>query len=230
MFRLPTLRSASLQRRPGIRLLSHGGILRQERSEISAISDILAESIAPLKSANDDKARAKAFTTVQAAYGKLETLVIPPTVLLQQVSMSYQLPMVLGTVNDLGIAEVLSRGIFEEVAPDVWAHNKASRLLDSGLPYEEIVKDPIHRLANGRPGPAWVSHVVEQGGMAAVSMVMAFRDEKYKKSEEVAETPFTKIYGIDVSWREWLEREGRVLNITKPFELNNIRNPACDDD
>ncbi|KAG8988229.1 hypothetical protein FRB90_002886 [Tulasnella sp. 427] len=117
-----------------------------------------------------------------------------------------------------------SRGIFEEVAPDVWAHTEASKLLDSGLPYEEIVKDPIHRFAKGRPMPAWISHTVEQGGMAAVSMVTAFRDDKYKKSEEVTETAFSKVYDIHIPFWEWLEREGRVLNMAKGFELNNARN------
>ncbi|KAG8918674.1 hypothetical protein FRC01_001728, partial [Tulasnella sp. 417] len=225
---------------------------------ISQVSNILTKSLAALSAATNDKDRAKAFTTVQAAYGKLETLAVPPGLLLQQISMSYQLPMVLGTVNDLGIAEVLSessesrgrmsskeieercgvpagkvsrflrflagRGIFEEVAPDVWAHTQTSKLLDSGLPYDELVREPIRRFAKGTPVPAWISHTVEQGGMAAVSMVTAFREDKYKKSHEVFETPFNKIYNTDMPFWQWLEQEGRVLNMTKGFELNNARN------
>lgn len=222
------------------------------------MSSILTKSLAALDAATNDKDRAKAFSVIQAAYGKLETLVVPPGVLLQQIGMSYQLPMVLGTVNDLGLAEVISestdpdgrisskdienrsgvpagkvsrflrflagRGIFEEVAPDVWTHTEASKLLDSGLPYEEIIRDPIHRFAKGAPVPAWISHTVEQGGMAAVSMVTAFREDKYKKSYSVTETPFNKFYSTDAPFWEWLEQEGRVLNMTKGFELNNARN------
>ncbi|KAG8904555.1 hypothetical protein FRC01_008681, partial [Tulasnella sp. 417] len=119
------------------------------------------------------------------------------------------------------------RGIFEEVAPDVWAHTQASKLLDSGLPYDELVQEPIRRFAKGTPVPAWISHTVEQGGMAAVSMVTAFREEKYKKSHEVSETPFNKIYETDVPFWQWLEQEGRVLNMTKGFELNNARNVSA---
>ncbi|KAG8900082.1 hypothetical protein FRC00_014601 [Tulasnella sp. 408] len=224
-------------------------------SEISQVSNILSQSLAELSAAKNDKDRAKAFFTVQAAYGKLETLVVSPSLLLQQISMSYQLPMVLGTVNDLGIAEIVSestgrggrmsskeieercglpagkvsrllrflagRGIFEEVAPDVWMHTEASRLMDSGLPYEEIVRDPIHRFAKSTPSSAWISHVVDHCGKAAVSMVTAFREDKYKKSYDVSETPFQKIYGTDASFWQWLEQEGRVLNVAKAFELNN---------
>ncbi|KIO18915.1 hypothetical protein M407DRAFT_11650 [Tulasnella calospora MUT 4182] len=36
-------------------------------------------------------------------------LVMPPGLLLQTIAMGYELPMVLGTVNDLGIAEILSQ-------------------------------------------------------------------------------------------------------------------------
>ncbi|KAG8906692.1 hypothetical protein FRC00_012407, partial [Tulasnella sp. 408] len=224
-------------------------------SEISQVSNILNESLALLCAATNDSDKAKAFNTIQAAYGKLETLVVPPALLLQQISMAYQLPMVLGTVNELGIAEIVSepadrggrisskeieercglpagkvsrllrfltgRGIFEEVAPDVWAHTEASRLMDSGLPYEEIVRDPIHRFAKGTPIPAWISHTVEHCGMAAVSMVTAFREDQYKKSYGVSETPFQKIYGTDASFWQWLEQEGRVLNVAKAFETNN---------
>ncbi|KIO21960.1 hypothetical protein M407DRAFT_217354 [Tulasnella calospora MUT 4182] len=245
-------------RRSGSRSLSQRLTASETPSEITQVSNILTKSLAALGAASNEKDRAKAFTTVQAAYGKLETLVVPPSLLLQQISMTYQLPMVLGTVNDLGIAEVISestdpkgrmsskdiekrcgvpagkvsrflrflagRGIFEEVAPDVWTHTKASRLLDSGLSYEEIARDPIHRFAKGAPIPAWISHTVEQGGMAAVSMVTALREDKYKKSEEVFETPFNKIYDTDVPFWQWLEQEGRVLNMTKGFEMNNTRN------
>ncbi|KIO23722.1 hypothetical protein M407DRAFT_26849 [Tulasnella calospora MUT 4182] len=154
--------------------------------------------------------------------------------------MTYQLPMVLGTVNDLGIAEILSesthrggrmsskeieercgvpagkvsrflrflsgRDIFEEVTPDVWAHTEASRLMDSGLPYDEIVRDPIHRFAKGTPHSAWISHVTEICAMGAISMVTALREDRYKKSYDVSETPFTKMCGTNVPFWQWMEQ------------------------
>ncbi|KAG9025533.1 hypothetical protein FS837_004907, partial [Tulasnella sp. UAMH 9824] len=237
----------------GRRYLSQPSIPPKTTSEISQVSNILKESLAALSAASNDKDRAKAFITVQAAYGKLETLVMPPALLLQQISMSYQLPMVLGTVNDLGITEIISeaadrggkisskeieercglpagkvsrflrflagRGIFEEVAPDVWTHTEISRLMDSGLTYEEIVRDPIHRYAKGRSGSAWVSHLVDVCGKASMSMVTGFREDKYKKSYDISETPFQKFYGT--SFWKWLEQEKRVLNVAKAFELNN---------
>ncbi|KAG8893675.1 hypothetical protein FRC01_013439, partial [Tulasnella sp. 417] len=224
------------------RSLSQGPAASGTISNISQVSKLLAQSLVDLSAATNDKDRAKAFNTVQAAYGKLETLVVPPGLLLQQVSLSYQLPMVLGTVNDLGIAEILSestdrggrmssqeieercglpagkvsrflrflagRGIFEEVSPDVWEHTEASKLMDSGLPYEEIVRDPIHRFAKGTPIPAWISHVAGLCVMSAISMVTAFREDRYKKSYDVSETPFNKIHGTNATFWQWLEQEG----------------------
>ncbi|KAG8918675.1 hypothetical protein FRC01_001729, partial [Tulasnella sp. 417] len=241
--------------RSGCRSFSQSPAPTETTSEVSQVSDILAEALSSLKSATNDKDKAKAFNTVQAAYGKLETLVVPPSLLLQQISMAHQLPMVLATINDLGIAEILSestdrggrmsskeieercglpagkvsrflrflagRGIFEEVAPDVWAHTRVSKLLDSGLPYDEIVRDPIHRFARGPPVPAWISHVVDVCGKAAMSMVTAFREDKYKKSYEITDAPFTKAYGIDGTFWQWMEQEKRVLVAAKAFELNN---------
>ncbi|KAG8911488.1 hypothetical protein FRC00_006407 [Tulasnella sp. 408] len=257
MYRLSAFRLLYSLRQPGIRLFSQRLTLSETPSEVSQVSDILTKSLAAFSASTNDKDRAKAFTTVQAAYGKLESLVMPPGLLLQQIAMSYELPMVLGTVNDLGIAEIVSestdsggrmsskeiekrcgvpaskvsrflrflasRGIFEEIAPDVWRHTEASRLMDSGLKYEEIARDPINRFAKGTPIPAWISHTVEQGGMAAVSMVTALREDRYKKSHDVSETPFNKIYGTNVPFWQWLEQEGRVLNATKALELNNNR-------
>ncbi|KAG9023869.1 hypothetical protein FS837_005595 [Tulasnella sp. UAMH 9824] len=255
MYRLSISRLSRSLPQCGRRYLSQPPTPPRTASEISQVSNILNESLAALCAASNEKDRAKAFTTVQAAFGKLETLVVPPGLLLQQISMTYQLPTVLGAVNDLGIAEIVSesadrggrisskeieercglpagkvsrflrflagRGIFEEVSPDVWAHTEASRLMDSGLTYEEIVRDPIHRFAKGTPHPAWISHVVENLGGAALSMVTAFREDKYKKSYDVSETPFQKVYGTNASFWQWLEQEDRVLHVAKAYELNN---------
>ncbi|KAG8928406.1 hypothetical protein FRC01_005995 [Tulasnella sp. 417] len=177
--------------------------MSESHSEISQVSNILTKSLAALNAAVNETDRAKAFATVQAAYGKLETLALPPGLLLQQISMSYQLPMVLGTVNDLGIAEVLSE-----------SNGSGGRMSSK----------EIEEFAKGAPVPTWISLTVKQGGMAAVSMVTAFREDKYKKSHEISETPFSKIYNTDVPFWKWLEQEGRELNVAKAFEVNNARN------
>jgi len=83
------------------------------------------------------------------------------------------------------------RGVFREVRPDIWVHTRHSVALDSGLPYETIVKEPRKRYAMGSNGyPAWVSHLCDVGIRTGLGIYPAFRNRKFLTSYSVRETPF----------------------------------------
>lgn len=109
------------------------------------------------------------------------------------------------------------RGVFREVKPDVWAHTRHSRVLDSGVRYEDVAKEPIARYANtGSSASAFVYHVTTLGMKHSSAIFEAFRDKKYLKSYRVDETPFNWSTKTDRPYWEWLETEEGGIR-TKTF-------------
>ncbi|KAG8915962.1 hypothetical protein FRC00_003182 [Tulasnella sp. 408] len=230
--------------------MSSTDVIRQ--LDLSQLCDVLVTAACRIKMTGSNEERESSLRTIIAAVGRLEATLVPPIAFLQQMALGYQVSMALGTVNDLGLADVIgsgespmtseaigrkvglpkdrvarllrllaNHGVFSETSPDVWDHNHISEALRSGLTLGAIAQDPVGRFSKGNPLPAWISHVVEQGGMAAVMMVTAYREDLYRKGCSILQAPFVKAFGKPF-W-QWLEDERRVLNMTKAFELNNAR-------
>lgn len=116
------------------------------------------------------------------------------------------------------------RGVFREVRPDVWAHTHTSRALDSGLPYETVVKAPLDRYNMGDNAlPAHVHHMCSEVRVkAGAAMFEAFADERFRRSYDPTETAFAKAYGADGGWWAWVESEdggARMRSFTRALGI-----------
>lgn len=96
------------------------------------------------------------------------------------------------------------RGYFCEVRPDVWAHTHHSLALDSGLPYDQIVKEPATRYAIGAPLAALVANQLENGLISAQLPTM-FRDKRLLKSYKPTETAFNVAMKTDLDAFGWYQ-------------------------
>ncbi|CAA7268218.1 unnamed protein product [Cyclocybe aegerita] len=103
-----------------------------------------------------------------------------------------------------------ARHIFKELAPDVFANNRHSAVLDTGKPYEAIQNRPLDRFENAqRNMAAFVSHAsAEPFAKGAMCLTDYLLDPESSFSIDPAITPVSRGHGQNIAWFEYIEQPG----------------------
>ncbi|EKM51829.1 uncharacterized protein PHACADRAFT_199332 [Phanerochaete carnosa HHB-10118-sp] len=93
--------------------------------------------------------------------------------------------------------------IFKEVAPDVFAHNRTSSILDTGKPVSEILEDPVAKHDGTSGMPALVEQLSDYSIKAAAYMPETLLDPS---SAATGKTAFNRAYKTELTVFEWLKQ------------------------
>lgn len=121
---------------------------------------------------------------------------------------------------------ICGRGFFREIRPDVWAHTRHSRALDSGLSYQQIVDHPLERYSMGAGAAAWVDTTCQIMIKVASGTPDVFRDKRRVKSYGSTNTAFNVVYNTDKSFWDWIQAVDsgiRAKNFGKAMEWTNTQ-------
>jgi len=105
--------------------------------------------------------------------------------------------------------------IFKEVAPDVFANNRLSSMMDSMKPSQEVIENPVDKHV-GTPGvAALIEHTgdVVMKGSAVLKEVLT--DEKRGMSDDFHDSPFNVAYKTEKTFWDWLEEPGNEKHLKR---------------
>ncbi|GJE84013.1 S-adenosyl-L-methionine-dependent methyltransferase [Phanerochaete sordida] len=114
--------------------------------------------------------------------------------------------------------------IFREIAPDVFAHNRVSSMLDTHKPSEEVIAKPESKYDNTRGVAAQVSHHLDLTFKAASQAWETLADPQTRLSNEPEDAPFARAFPADKTLWNLLERDAHARN---RFDLTMIASAAA---
>ncbi|KAI0087858.1 O-methyltransferase [Irpex rosettiformis] len=96
-----------------------------------------------------------------------------------------------------------TRHIFKEVAPDTFANNRLSSVLDTGKSISDILADPDAKYDNTICPTALLEHALDGGLLSSYYLPDVLLDPKWAHSSEPNETPFNKAFNTTLPAFEW---------------------------
>ncbi|KAJ3537872.1 hypothetical protein NM688_g6604 [Phlebia brevispora] len=105
--------------------------------------------------------------------------------------------------------------IFQETAPNVFAHNIVSSLLDTGKDIDEIKRDPIAKFDNTNGLAAWASMYTDDCMKSCSYLDVALTDPTSAHSEEFNEASIQLAFGFKEPLWEWYERPENLLRLRR---------------
>ncbi|KIP04592.1 hypothetical protein PHLGIDRAFT_120581 [Phlebiopsis gigantea 11061_1 CR5-6] len=102
------------------------------------------------------------------------------------------------------IRALATRHVFEEISPDVFRNNRISAGMCTGKPVQEMVQTPDDRWDGTNGSAAMISISGSLLLKSAGSLVDNVLDPATALSEEPNESPFSRAYGTELSWYDWL--------------------------
>ncbi|KAJ7501102.1 S-adenosyl-L-methionine-dependent methyltransferase [Mycena galericulata] len=115
-------------------------------------------------------------------------------------------------IDGLKLARVMrhlaTHHIYREVAPDTFANNRLSAVLDSGKPVTELFASPEIKHVNTDGFPALASFKLGVGSRAACHLWEAMSDPATRYSDNVVDSAFHRSLGIKIPvWQFWEQPE-----------------------
>ncbi|KAF7791494.1 hypothetical protein EIP86_002510 [Pleurotus ostreatoroseus] len=96
--------------------------------------------------------------------------------------------------------------IFRETAPNVFANNMVSSLLDTGKDYQEIENDPLSKFDNTDGLTAWISFIADDCMKSGAYLSQTLTDPVTAHSKDPNETSIQKAFRFEGTRWEFLER------------------------
>ncbi|KAI0771380.1 O-methyltransferase-domain-containing protein [Irpex lacteus] len=96
-----------------------------------------------------------------------------------------------------------TKHIFREIAPDVFAHNRLSSVIDTGKDLQEIFSKPESKHDNTLGIAAFLEHTIDGGLRSSYYLPEVLLDPKWAHSSEPNETAFNKALGTTLPAFEW---------------------------
>ncbi|KAI0739310.1 S-adenosyl-L-methionine-dependent methyltransferase [Irpex lacteus] len=170
-----------------------------------------------------------------AAATQLVAAIRPPPVALLIHGLTYYIPACIRAVIEVHVAEIIrgsqgmhvkdiaaptntdpaklarvlrllvSNYIFREVAPDTFAHNRVSSILDTGKSIEDILADPQGKYDKSMGVSALLEHFADEGLKGSGYIADVLKDPKFAHSDEPTETAFNSALKTDLPLFDWLE-------------------------
>uniref|UniRef100_A0A8H7Y8H6 S-adenosyl-L-methionine-dependent methyltransferase n=1 Tax=Psilocybe cubensis TaxID=181762 RepID=A0A8H7Y8H6_PSICU len=107
-----------------------------------------------------------------------------------------------------------SEHMFKEITPDVFATNRISSALDTGKPYEELVKNPGEKLIGTNGIAAYISRSTDESVKSSGFLYEALT---YSSSEKAPSppSPFNLAFNTELHIFSWLAQKGNEYRLQR---------------
>lgn len=105
--------------------------------------------------------------------------------------------------------------IFEEVAPDVFAHNRVSSVMDTGKNVEQILKDPQSKHRGTFGMTASIGHLTDEIMKTVSYLAEAVMDPVSGHNNDVHDLAFNRAFNVKGTFWDWLDQPDQAYRLER---------------